>query len=713
MPRMNDSVLTSVLNSAVADSTAYDATFMQENEYLLERYLGMPYGDEKPERSKVISNDVQDIVEADMPSLTRIFLGSGQVMKFEPNRPSNPQDVKEADQKTKYVDWQVRKQPWSFRTLFGWMKNAEIHKASVVKYYIEENTEVEEHQKHGLSPEEITLFMESLQGENVQRVEIVERGEETYDGLSVRMDVKFRVEMTRKCVKIRNIPLERFVITRNAEDKNDATVCGDIDYVTRGELVARGYSRKVVDKLPLANEYNAPNSRLNDIRDADEGGANGGSDTSLEGYSGTDDWSMEVVELQDLYITVDYDGDGIAERRRILRSGTDPDGILENEVYNHVPYAILSSVMMPHKAIGRSRAEITAPTARIKTAILRGVQDNIYAVNAPRIAANKNVNYDDLLNQRPNGVIRTKKDTPVGNDLFAVQVPYIGDKALQVLQYWDQARAQSTGSLMASQGLEADDLGKETATRFTGIQDASEAKVELVARTMAEGWKELYEGIAWLDANYQDTETEIAVLGEELIVNPSDWKYTHYATSQVGLGIGDDEKLISSMSALLSLHQQLQASGSPLTDQVKIYNIASRIVKGLGLHDPGEFFNNPEQPEQLLMAENAILKQAVQQLQQQVQNNPLAEVEQVRAQAKLIEAQGKAQIDVAKLQEEQRQFNAKMMQEQENKAAELLQKQEEKNKELAFKLTELESRVNQQLNAEMRQNTESLSEAES
>ena len=68
---------------------------------------------------------------------------------------------------------------------------------------------------------------------------------------------------------------------------------------------------------------------------------------------------MNLVQLSDLYVKIDYDGDGIAERRHILKSG---NKILVNEYFNHVPYSIMSAVPMPHKAIGRSRAEITYET---------------------------------------------------------------------------------------------------------------------------------------------------------------------------------------------------------------------------------------------------------------------------------------------------------------------------------------------------------------
>lgn len=668
---MNEATLLNELDQLTHDATGNNSTFTQENEDLLDRYEGNLYGDEIPERSKVISNDVMDIVEADMPSLARIFLGPGEILKFKPNKASDDEDIEEADAKTKYVNWQIREQDWSFPVLHGFIKNAEIQTTSVIKYFIEEKTEVEEYKKTGLSNEELAVFQESLEGENVESIEVVreEEGDE-------ENSVVIKVERTTKMVRLVNVELENLRMTKNASSKDTAALVGDVSLMKRGELMALGFSKEIVNSLTLAGDIQE-NSRLKDIRDAAEGGKE---------EQKIDSWASEEVEVQDLYPEIDFDDDGIPERRHIMRSG---DVILINEVFNHVPYAFMSSILMPHKVIGKSRAEITAPTARIKTAVLRGTMDNIYAVNNPRIAANKNINMDDLMVMRLNGIIRSTTDAPVGNDLMPVVVPYVGDKSLQIIQYLDQSRAQTTGSLMASQGLNADDLGKETATRFQGVQDASGAKVELVARVMAEtGFRQLFEGVAWLDSNFQDSETEIEVLGKELKVNPADWKFRHSVVSKVGLGAGDDEKVLATMTAIWTLHQQLQASNSPMTDEVKRYNILKTMTQASGLPEIAEYFNDPERPESLITAQNEILTKVVQQLQEQLQQmaNPLAEAETIKGQAKLIEAQGKQQLGVAELQEEQRQFNIKVQQDQ-----------DQFMKGLAKQLTEMELKFGVQL----------------
>jgi hypothetical protein len=616
-----------------------------------------------------------------MPSLARVFLGAGETMKFKPNKSSDQDDVSEADQKTKYINWQIRGQKWSYRVLLGWLKDTEIQKTGVVKYFQEKTTEVEEHKMTGLSELEIAAHLEVLDGKNVEKVEISERGESDEAG---RMDITFKVKKTRKSVKIINVPPERFILTRNAIDKDDAELVGDYELVTRGELLSRGFPKSKISDIPLhGGDRGNDESRLEDIRDADEGGA--------EERTTFSSWASEQVEVMDLYPLIDFDEDGIAERRHIIRGG---DVILLNETFNHVPYAMSSAILMPHKAIGKSRAEITAPTARVKTAILRGINDNIYAVNNPQMGANQLVNMDDLLLKRPNGIVRVRGEANPGQSLFPITTPYIGGEALQVIQYWDGARAQTTGSLLPSQGLNADDLGKETATRFNGTDKSSKAKVELVARTIAEtGWRQLFEGLAWVNRNFQDSETEIEVLGEELTVNPSEWKFDHSVVSNVGLGVGDDEMQLQTMGSLLQVSQQLSSTGSPLTDQVKLYNILDNIVKSSGLPDTSRFFNNPEEPDEMLKAENEILNNLVVQLQGQLQQvqNPLAEAERIKQESNLLiaaakqeEQKAKSQLDLAKFLEDQRQFNAK-----------LIQDNRQFQESTATKLTELELKFNQ------------------
>jgi len=77
------------------------------------------------------------------------------------------------------------------------------------------------------------------------------------------------------------------------------------------------------------------------------------------------------------------------------------------------------------------------------------------------------------------------------------------------------------------------------------------------------------------------------------------------------------------------------------------------------LGHPSEFFNDPQEPAETLKAENEQLNKMVVQMQEQMKlmQNPLAEAEEIKQQAFLLKAQSDAQIKVAQLEEQIRQFN--------------------------------------------------------
>jgi hypothetical protein len=663
MARMTDDTLITLVNAADADAVQFSGEFNRESEKALEYYLGLPFGDEEDGRSSLISTDVQDVVEADMPSLVRTFLGSNSVMKFEPHTDS-PEDRKEAEQKTKYINWLIRHQPESFATLHGWMKDAEIQKVSVVKYFIEDTLTTTEHKFENISEFELVALEESLKGEDVKKIDVVESTEQ--DEETGEFDVTFKVTKGQQKLQIVGIAPEAFRVSRLATSIEDAELVGDDEIVTRGELLSQGFSKKLINKLLRVGGNTTTNttssnssSNLKSIRFNDEDG-----DKDSSGGNEITDWASEEVRVENRYVKIDRDGDGVAERRFIRKSGS---VLLSDEAFNHEPYAALSAILMPHKLIGRSRAELVMETQRSKSVMLRGAADNTYAVNNPRIAINENINVDDMTTIVLNGIIRSKGETNPGQNMFPVEVPFIGDKALLMLNYLDQQRTNRTGALATSQGLAADDLNQETATRFNGIESAGKEKIELVARVFAEtGWRKLFEGVAWTVSRFQNTEIETMILGEALTVNPADWEFDHSVVSEVGLAISDNEESISTLTAVSADQLQLQAQGSELVDSVKIYNVRQRLIKATGLGNVQDFYNNPEVETETLQAENELMRGQLEQLTQQLQAsaNPLAEAEAIKREGDIAIAEGKLTLEAAKLESKDAKDQSDAIQEQ-------------------------------------------------
>lgn len=624
---MTDRELSALIDEADRSSISRSGTFNEDNKKFFKYYNSEPFGDELEGRSQVVTSDCADIVESDMPSLVRIFLSGNDIGEF---RPAKGADAQEAEEKSAYIPWILRNVEDSFRKQHGWLKQAEIQKLGILEYGINDTRTTTVKTYKGMSEGELIVLISDLQNEDgVTNVDII--GQDVVDdGEGPKYEVQIRVTRGEQEYFIENIANEDFICSRNAQNKNDSDVIGKRFRKSRGDLIAEGFDKDLVKSLPAAagtdEDSNAKQERYK---------VQGGDISE----SGINHWANELIEGVDVYAKVDFDEDGIPERRHVVKIGTT---ILENEPFDHVPYAIMSAMLMPMSIVGKSRVEQGTSNQYVQSTLTRNVLDNVYSVNNPGHVVNDQIiEVDDLLTQRPNRIVRSNGQ--IAGNILPIETPYIGDKALQVIQYMDSLQSRRTGSQLAAQGLDADTLHKETATRFEGVSDASAAKTELVARVFAEtGYRDLFEGLAWFASHFQDEEREIHVLGKPLTVDPRNWKFSHALEVLVGTGAGDDEKTLETLSSIYTLQIQQKESGSTLTDDAKIYNTLEKIVKSAGLHRPDKYFNNPQQPMETLMAQNAILQQQVQILQQQVEN-PLEGAEKVKQQGSIVRDQMKYQ----------------------------------------------------------------------
>jgi hypothetical protein len=683
--KMKESELNHFLNSALKDSISEDAVFIRRQADNFDYYVGdEPMASGEDDRSSVVSNDCHDLVEADLPSLARIFLGSNEIMEFRPIG-SSPDEIKEAEEKTKYINYLIRGQKDSYKTQIDWLKASEINTVAAVKFYVQEKTTTDEREYKGLSEIEMALLTQDLAAmSGVESVDPVEQEEE--EGL---YNVTFRIKKKFKKYVVAAVPIENFIFTRNATSKDDAQLIGDIQYKTKGSLIADGWKIEDVKDLPQTGR-DAQGQLVANKRS---------SGSRIDDTTNDAHWTSEVVKVEYLYPLVDFDGDGIPERRHIVRVADTE--ILENKPFGIAPYAIMSGITMPHVAIGRSRVEIAKATQDVKTHLMRGLMDNASAVSRPGWLVNDmdgkgvgRVELDDLLNDRINKIVRV--DGPISGNILPLDTPFVGDKLLMTIHYVDAARAQTTGSLMAQQGLDRDALGKETATRFQGVADQSSAKIELVARNLAEiGYRDLYEGMAWLVTHYQDEESEIQVLGKPLKIDPRKWKYEHYCTSLVGLGAGDSQDMIANISSLYGMLTQMQSQGSLLVDSKKVYNAAAKIVKLMGLHNVSDYLNDPDvEPEQLM----ALLEQSMKQNEQLQLAMQQAQPEMIRAKAQIAIEQNRAEIqsskDAAAYDADIRKYMLGLAQKQEQWQSEMEAKSLQFLQEQLTKRTELDLKYN-------------------
>ena len=648
---LSDTEILTMVEAEADDAIGYRDDLGAKRATLLEYYNTQPYGDEVDGRSRFVSSDVADVVEWMLPSLLRVFTQGRHIAKFEADLPDTD---KEAEQKTELSNYVFMRQNDGVLVLHNMFKDALLQYTGVVKVAWVDEEEVTHEKYKGLSQDEFDKMKLDKENsfESVTKSPVVDG--DVFDLTVARTSMTGRVDY-------QNIPPEEFVVARNARDFRKPRFIGHTPPKTRSELIAMGFDKEQVDLLPADNK---PDDRPEAyVRRKDIASGENNPTTSA---------ANDVITLGEYYAYLDVDEDGTSELWQVFTAGHE---ILQKTRFDRHPFAVVVPVPMPHRAIGSCPAEQTADIQLVKSVLVRQGLDNIYNTNWNRLAYNERVDLDDLFTPRPGGGVAIEGTGDIGNSLMPITtIPQV-DGILQAVEYMDSSREIRTGMTRYSQGLDGDALNK-TATGFKGIMDASQQRMELIARLFAEtGVREIFRLTAMLLTKFQDKSMQVRVTGAPMEIDPTAWRHNLDCRINVGLGSGDRNEKITNLSYILQEQKAAIGLGTVLSDQTKMFNTYDQIITELGLKDPNLYFNDPEQDDETLQAQVEQLTQAVTVLQQQA--NPLAEAEIVKAQASI------AQTDT-KITNDMRQF-----------IADLMEKQRQFDIETALKATELELVHNQ------------------
>lgn len=590
MAQMDELRFRSILQHEIQSAVNYyDSEFSSDRSEVLDYYLGQPFGNEVPNRSQVVATEVSDTIEYIMPSLMKMFASSGDFVRFQPR---GPEDVKAAEQATDLVNFAINEDNRGFTVLHNWFKDALLFKQGAVKFYWDETETVINETYEGLTEDEVTLLLDDPAVEVVSQ-EVIEVGMVGPDGQEMPMDVRYDVEVNVKKrggkVKIDNIPPEEMIFSRRATSLEDCGFIAHRTQVRAGDLIEQGYDENTVLNYAGYDDLDDEAERQARFEELESG-------DRFESH----DPSMREVLVTEAYIRADFDGDNIPELRRVVALG-DGVEILENEPFDHVPFALISPILMPHRMVGRSVAEMVMDLQMIKSTIMRQMLDNLYLTNNSRVAAVEGqVNLDDLLSSRPGGVVRTRAPGMVQ----PLAVPQIGGTAFSMLEYVDQVRDQRTGFSKASMGLDPSTLQSTTASAVNATIQGAQLKIEMIARVFAEtGCRDLARGILALLQKHQDEERVVRIRGEFVSIDPRAWLNGFDMSIDVGLGNGrEDEKMGMLLQILGKQEQLLQQLGpnNPVVKPSQYVNTLKRIAEMAGFKDTSEFFNSGEEVDQAL-----------------------------------------------------------------------------------------------------------------
>jgi len=597
---MDDTTLQGVLKAAIEASYSWnDIDYRSQQRIDADKYYrGDPTGDEKDGRSKVVSRDVAEAVDSLMPSLMRVFAGGDKMVKFTPNGPG---DEEAAEQATDYINHIFMEENDGFMVLYEWFKDALLKKNGIVKTWFEEKTKKTKEVYQGLPIEEL----EALQSNpDIEIVEITEYTETqqvvevpTIDqatgvhAVDVPLyDCVAHVVGVEKKICIENVPPDEFILERRAVSLKKCSFCAQRSLRTVSDLIESGFPPDLVESIPAADSEVVIGNTERDVRFNDD------TDATLDA-SVSPDKSMKKVWVVEAYIKVDYDNDGVAEWRKVTLGGnSDAIGsvIIGNEEVDDHPFSGLTPVPMPHKFFGMSVFDQTKDIQDIKTALVRGMLDNMYLVNSPRTGVvDGQVNLDDLLDYRINGVVRMKRT----DSLVPITTPFVAPETMTLVNYFDKVRQERTGTNPHGGAINPDALHKTTIVNDL-VSQAGMAREELIARIFAEtGVKDMFRRIFKLTCMYEDKEKVVRLRNSWVQIDPRSWKDKLDVTAVAGIGMGDKRQQAASAVKVLEIQQAIMdkqgGTDGPLCGKKNVHATLGKLIEAIGWYDIDPYFTDP------------------------------------------------------------------------------------------------------------------------
>lgn len=689
---MRDTDLVSIIRSHRKDSLGYDnGELSAERAAALDHYHGRAYGNELEGRSQVVSKDLSEAVDWAMPAILRVFVQSGNIAEFEP---VNAQDEQLAQQESDVVNKVFMQDNNGFMLLHDACKDALLLKNGYIKHYWDETEESESTSYTGLTVEQISLLFTELEQEGA-KVEIEgqeERQEflETPQGPQPIAVFDVKIKATRKKGKVVCVPVppEEIRVSRKCRGPlNESVFVEHVTRKTRTDLIEMGMPRGFVNTLPAYTEHDSNSETLARDSVTDE------SDNHGMSYN---DKSMDEIEYCECYLKVDYDGDGIAELRKVVTvSDKIPPGEEWNEEIDCIPITGGVPKRIPHRHIGESLDDDINDLQEIKTTLLRQMLDNIYATNNNQWLVNERVNLADFLQSLPGGVKRVRGLEPIAGSVEPVMATPIMQAIMPAIDYIDATKESRTGINRATTGLDPDILKQSTKGAFLENLNRASQKIEMITRMLAETLvKPTLLAVHALLIKHQDKPMVTRLRGKFVEINPQEWKRRTDMILRVGIGTGNEEEKRSKLMILSQMQDRLMPMG--LVGPQQGYSIFADMARAMGFDMPEKYALSPDSPE------------FQQKMQQPPPKPPQVLIEEMKLQADAqkfqaetqVQAQSeerKASLEVQKFQAQaeidRRQAEQEMMREQQRSENDLMIEREKMIMEAELKKFEIEKKA--------------------
>jgi len=614
--------LVAVIEQQVAQAIGHmDGQLSEDRAREFDYYYGRPFGNEVDGESQVVSTDVADTVEGLLPSILRIFTASDDAVRFDPN---GPEDEEMAAQQTEVANYIFYRQNNGFLVLYEWFKDALIQKNGIVKYWWEEKKDRSKESYQGLTDGEYQMLMkgdglaeveelehraypdeigmaqrQEMVAQLTQQMQAAEGNPQAQQQIQQRMvalatvpepmlhDVSVLILKDASKLCIMAIPPEEFGISAKhpCVSIQDTPFCYHRGRRTISDLRRDGCPEEILENLMSDDQIDMSPESLARNRYIDQ---------QWPAVINPPDPSMREVWVTEAFIRIDEDGDGVAELRHIIMPGRE---IWIDEETDHINFAAITPIIMPHRWVGRSVSELVMDIQFTKSVIWRQMLNNLYLTNNPRKAVLSSAggivqaNLDDLLNSRPGGIMREYVPNAIRNE----EVPFVAGQSFPMLEYMDSIKENRTGNTRYNQGTDADSLNK-TARGISLIQSAGQQRLDLIARIFAEtGVKDLMKGIVYMMSKYSVRPLTLKLRNKWVDVDPREWKTMLNMTINVGLGSGNRDVQLAHLTQIGIEQRELMASGRGyMVSDENIFNVVRKKQEAMGFKHPELFVTDPK-----------------------------------------------------------------------------------------------------------------------
>lgn len=601
---VKDADVQAEMQSYFLQAQTYDTMLSRERMLASDYYRGKPLGDEEPGRSHLVMTTVRDTVRATLPSLLRVFTAVENPVEFIPTVSDNEQlgelHAELARQATSYAHWSLFVANRGWIVLHDAILNALTRKVGWIRWRwgARRANRVEDCDRL-LAPQLSALLAEpGITAQRIAKRPMLPSEQRaiaaTPEGAAYFQaggpQILYSARVTRSAARswpiVESVEPECVWVVADADQPSNARAIFHVRELPASELIAEGLPASEVMRAATEETLSPRRRRERVARDPISG-------TAIRPSMPGSDRSMRLVRYIEGWCCMDTDGDGIAELIHTHAVGTSPK-LLRWDRTDEVPLSAMTPYREPGRIIGYSQADMVMDLQRTETRVMRATLDALSQSLFPRTVVQVGAaNLEDTRQTAIGSIIRVTQQGAVTE----LAKPFVGDKALGVLQQLEAIREGRTGITRTSQGLTAESLQSTTPLAVDAQTGAAMDRLDMIARTLAEtGLVPLYLGLLRLMAKHQDRPNVLSIRGKWVNVDPRALSVMWDCQCNIG-GKGTPAERLAMLNAIATKQEQILAPAvqqgmldTPIVGLPNYRNTLARMCEVAGISDVVSYF---------------------------------------------------------------------------------------------------------------------------